>query len=453
MHSLRLARGIFSAGLVFVLAQPVRGKESVRIAGEHPASLVAMDSVYLTRVDAAIAAAIRDGATPGAALAVGRRGHIVRMRGYGRIDWAPGSALVTDSTLYDLASLTKVVGTTTAVMLLIQDGRLELDAPVNRYISSWPMWDEKGRITVRQLLNHTSGLPAGTSFWGMRGTRKERLAGIAELRLVGRPGAQTLYSDVGMILLGEVVEVIAGERMDAFLERRAFRPLEMADTRFNPRVPEGAPAAAPGIGATREDIRTAMFGPLIAGATPFGFFNPAVEASFLMLHQGPVVSLDRIAPTEIDSFVRRRHLHGEVHDLSAAALEGVAGHAGLFSSARDLARLAQQLLDAANGRSGELFETWVVRKFVTRRSGSNRGLGWEFPSGRSSAGVYFSAQSFGHTGFTGTSIWIDPRRDLFVVLLTNRIDPTAANEKHLALRREVHDGVARAVNDMVLARR
>jgi CubicO group peptidase (beta-lactamase class C family) len=413
-----------------------------------------MDSAYLARVDAAIMAAIRDGATPGASLAIGRRGHIVRMRGYGRIDWATGSARVTDSTLYDLASLTKVVGTTTAVMLLIQEGRLELDAPVNRYISSWPMWEEKGRITVRQLLNHSSGLPAGASFWGMRGTRAERLARISELPLVARPGARTLYSDVGMIVLGEIIETIAGERMDTFLERRAFRPLQMADTRFNPRVPEGTVLSAPpGIGATADEIRTAMFGPLIDAATPLGFFSPVVDASFLMLNQGPVVPLDRIAPTEFDSSVRGRHLQGEVHDLSAAALDGVAGHAGLFSSARDLARLAQQLLDAANGRSGELFETWVMRKFVTRQKGSDRGLGWEFPSGRSSAGGYFSRASFGHTGFTGTSIWIDPRRDLFVVLLTNRIDPTATNQKHLALRRDVHNGIARAITDQVIAMR
>ncbi len=425
----------------------------VRVSGETPARIAGMDPAGLARVDSAIYRAIRAGATPGASLVVGRGGEIVRLRGYGRIDWEKGSAHVTDSTLYDLASLTKVVGTTTAVMLLVQDGRLNLESPVGRYLSDWPLYGPKAVITVRDLLMHTSGLPAGADLWGMRGDRADKLRRLQHIQLVAAPGTRTIYSDVGMILLGDVVESITHQRLDNFLEQRAFRPLEMADTRFNPLVPLMAllPTGFNNMGQLPATILPVR----LDAAAPLGFYNPAMNGSFFRIALGSdgAVALNRIAPTEIDTEVRRTHLHGEVHDLNAAALDGVAGHAGLFSSARDLAHFGQMMLDEARGERGDVLHTALVREFTERDGEATRALGWEFPSGRSSAGKFFSAESFGHTGFTGTSIWIDPEHDVFVVLLTNRVDPTSKNQKHLALRRAVHDAVQLAVMDQTIAMR
>jgi CubicO group peptidase (beta-lactamase class C family) len=368
---------------------------------EVAAELAGFSATRLARVDSAIQAAIRDGATPGAALAIGRDGKLVRLRGYGHIDWDPFSALVTDSTLYDVASLTKVVGTTTAAMLLIRDGRLNPDRPIFHYLAGWPRTGAHARITARHLLDHTSGLPAGVNLWSGVGTRSDRIARIARARVATTPGARRVYSDVGMILVAAIVESISGDRLDWFLEQRVFTPLAMHDTRFNPLQSEHSP-----------------------------------------------FDLSRIAPTELDSSIRHRLVHGEVHDLNAVALGGVAGHAGIFSSVRDLATFAQVMLDAARGRQALLNADNGLGVLLARNGNGGRPLGWDVPVGRnSSAGGYFSGTSFGHTGFTGTSIWIDPDRDLYVVLLTNRLNPTARNQKHLPLRREVHDLVQLALFD------
>jgi CubicO group peptidase (beta-lactamase class C family) len=363
--------------------------------------LAGFSSVRLARVDSAIETAIRDGAAPGMALAVARQGRIVRLRGYGRIDWGPFAAPVTDSTLYDIASLTKAVGTATAALLLIHDGRLSPDRPIWHYLEYWPSTGAHGRITARHLLMHTSGLPAGLNLWAGIGTRAERIGRIASARLTNEPGTRRVYSDVGMILMAAIVEQITGERLDWFLEQRVFTPLAMHDTRFNPLRGEHSP-----------------------------------------------FELARIAPTELDGAVRHRHVHGEVHDLNAAALGGVAGHAGMFSSARDLAGFAQMLLDATGGDPTPVAVGNGANTLLVRDGATARPLGWDVATGsNSAAGRYFSTSAFGHTGFTGTSIWIDPQRGLYVVLLTNRLNPTARNQKHLALRRDVHDLVHLALLD------
>jgi CubicO group peptidase (beta-lactamase class C family) len=363
--------------------------------------LAGFNGARLARVDSVIRKAIRDGTTPGAALAIGRDGKIVRLRGYGRIDWHPYSAEVTDSTLYDLASLTKVIGTATGALLLVREGRLGLDAPVHNYLASWPRNGLHGQVTIRHLLTHTSGLPAGLNLWAGVGTREDRINRIAGARITTAPGTRRVYSDVGMILLAAIVEKLSGERLDWYLEHRVFSPLAMHDTRFNP-------------------LRT----------------------------QASHFDLSRIAPTELDQTVRKRHVHGEVHDLNALALGGVAGHAGIFSSARDMATFAQAILDAAGGGATPLTGDASFAVLLSRDARVNRPLGWDVPSGsNSAAGRYFSASSFGHTGFTGTSMWIDPDRGLYVVLLTNRINPTARNQRHVTLRREVHDLVQLALLD------
>jgi CubicO group peptidase (beta-lactamase class C family) len=370
--------------------------------------LAGFSGARLARVDSLLQKAIREGATPGASLAVGRGGYIVRLRGYGNIDWDPFTATVTDSTLYDVASLTKVVGTATAALMLMEQGRIDADAPVHHYLNRWPRTGLHARITIRHLLTHTSGLPAGLNLWTGVGTRNDRIERIANARVTTTPGTRRVYSDVGMILLAAIVEKVSGERLDWFLEQTVFSPLAMHDTRFNP-------------------LRT-------------------TDSHF---------DLGRIAPTEYDMSIRKRHVHGEVHDLNALALGGVAGHAGIFSSARDLAVFAQTMLEAARGQPLPLTSSAApFRAALVRDARSSRPLGWDIPAGsNSSAGAYFSESSFGHTGFTGTSIWIDPDRELFVVLLTNRLNPSARNQKHVALRRELHDLVQLALLDPPRPRR
>jgi CubicO group peptidase (beta-lactamase class C family) len=370
---------------------------------------VGFSAARLARVDSIMNAALSDGAAPGAALVIGRRGQVVRLRGYGRTDWTPGAPLVTDSTLYDLASLTKAMGTATVAMQLVRENRLRLDAPLFLYLRDWPDAGAHAQITIRHLLAHTSGLPAGFDVWRTPGTRSDRIASLARLPMRTRPGAERNYSDVGMILLGAVLEEVTGSRLDDLLHVRVFGPLEMRDTRFNPLAPIGE----------------------------LGAF-----------------ALAQIAPTERDRFVRRTLVHGVVHDLNAWAMEGIAGHAGLFSSARDMAVYGQTLLDAARGHDTPIFAGTSFIDWVRNERSFGRPLGWDVPTGQlSSAGVYFSRSSIGHTGFTGTSLWVDPERELFVVLLTNRLNPTAANQKHVKLRRDLHDAVQLAIVDMSIVRR
>lgn len=389
-------------------------------SSEAPPASVDMSPDSLARLDSVILAALADSASPGAALAVGRRGEVVRLRGYGTLDWDRRRP-VTPTSMYDLASLTKVVGTTTAVMILEEEGWLELDAPVVRYL---PWWEgphpDKAEVTVRQLLLHRAGLaPFRRWFFELEGPEAYRRA-LAEEPLLHPAGSRTAYSDLGAITLGLVVEVVGGKPLDAFLEDRVFGPLGMEDTDFTPDI----------------DL------------------------------------LPRIAPTELDTVWRHEHVHGVVHDENADAMGGVAGHAGLFSTAADLAVFARMM--AGGGRvppcrsvpgSGDacpatrpdpvrVLDASTIERYTRRHdSGSSRALGWDTPSGRSSAGAYFSTDAFGHTGFTGTSLWIDPELDLFVVLLTNRVNPTRGNVRHAALRRRVHDLVARSVTDREVERR
>lgn len=391
-----------------------------------PAS-VGMSAAELAEVDRILEDAIRDGATPGAALVVGRGDRIVRLRGYGRLGWeASEPAVDPRSTRYDLASLTKVVGTTSAAMLLEARGAVELDAPVVRYLPDWDRGDpRKSRVTLRDLLLHRSGL-APFRRWFLELEGKEAFVrAIQDEALVAEPGETTAYSDIGFMTLGLVVEAVSGRTLDRFLGEELFRPLGMSSTGF---LPDAA-------------------------------LRP------------------RIAPTEEDSW-RGTMVRGSVHDENAWAMGGVSGHAGLFSTAGDLARFTSALAAAVQaGRqvgcslppgspegggdcpplAGDAGAPLPASASAwTRRwaPGSTRALGWDTPSlNGSSAGDYLSAEAFGHTGFTGTSIWVDPELDLWVVLLTNRVHPTRENQKHIPLRRAVHDAVARAVVDRPVSRR
>jgi CubicO group peptidase (beta-lactamase class C family) len=356
------------------------------------------------RLDSIVRAGLAEGAAPGGALAVGRYGRLVHLKGYGALDYAPGSPAVDASTLYDMASLTKVVATTTAAMILEEEGRLDLARPVHDYVPELDAPD-KASITVRMLLTHSGGLEAYAPLYRTARGRAEYLAQINARPLKSPPGTQTVYSDWDMVLLQAVVERITGQPLDALVAERVFRPLGMSDTRFTPDTADVALRA-------------------------------------------------RIAPTAVDTGaggLGRGHLRGVVHDGNAWALGGVSGHAGLFSSARDLAVFAQMLLGGGSYRGVRVVRPQTVARWTSPQGpASSRALGWDTPAPNSSAGRHFSPRSFGHTGFTGTSIWVDPERGLFVVLLLNRVNSRGDATRHVALRRDVADAVQRAVLDAPL---
>jgi CubicO group peptidase (beta-lactamase class C family) len=419
----RASEGLLSAALALALALAcARTGPSVRAASPaptgarapeslEPAALAGVDPHALARVDTIIEAAIADHATPGAALAIGRRGGIVRMKGYGRLDYVADAPPATDSTLYDLASLTKVIGTTTAVMIAVEQGKLDLDRSVASYLPEWSGADRRA-VTVRDLMLHHAGLPAFLAFWRDQRGREAYVRAIAATPLEYAPGTRTVYSDLGLILTGVIVERQLRAPLDVLLQKRVFGPLGMRDTRYNPL------ARAP--------------------------IPPDTDCTAAYRPGAPLLA--RIAPTEVDTIYRNRHVHGIVHDENACAIGGVSGHAGLFSSARDLAVFASLLLNGGSYGQTRILRPETIKLFTTRASpASSRALGWDTPGPGSSLPPGFSDHAFGHTGFTGTSIWLDPERDLFVVLLTNRVDPTRDNPKIGPLRREV----ARAVQEAV----
>jgi beta-N-acetylhexosaminidase len=407
-----------------------RAARSYALERASPGS-VGMSEQGLERVDSIIEAAIANSASPGAALAIGRNGRLVRLHGFGRLDYRPGFGPVNDSSLYDVASLTKVVATTTAAMMLVQEGRLDLDARVSRYLPEWGGAPIKDSVTVRHLLTHTAGLPAFRPFWSQARGKSEYLARIAALPLDYTPGTRMVYSDLGLITVGFIVERLTGKGLDDFVHERLFAPLGMRESMFNPLAQLVARAT------------TGTSGPLPRAARPAdGVVNDL---------------LPRIAPTEIDTLFRKQHMHGRVHDENAFAMGGVSGHAGLFSSVRDLAAFAQMLLNRGFYAGRRVLAPETVDLFRARQNEfSSRALGWDTPAAcglGTASGDYFSAESIGHTGFTGTSLWIDFERDLFVVLLTNRVNPGRENQKHIPLRRAVHDAVQQAVLEPVVPAR
>lgn len=361
-----------------------------------PASAVGMRADLSSLLDSIANAAVADSAASAVAIAVGRHGRLVHLAGYGRTDWPSSSPAVTDSTIFDLASVTKVVATTTAAMVVEDEGLLDLDRPVREYVPELAD-SAKAAITVRMLLTHRGGFEAGAPLHRTARGMAEYLAAIDARPLRAPPGTRTEYSDWDLVLLQAVIERVTGRPLDAYLADRVFLRLGLRETGFRP-------------------------------------------SSSL---------LPRIAATERTP--ERGLIHGEVHDPNAWALGGVAGHAGLFSSARDLAVFAQMLLNGGeHGGVRFLRPQTLARWTAPQGPGSSRALGWDTPSGASSAGRFSSPRSFGHTGYTGTSVWVDPERGLFVVLLTNRVNPTAANQRHVALRRAVADAVQSSILDAPL---
>jgi serine-type D-Ala-D-Ala carboxypeptidase len=357
-------------------------------------------------VTAFLDSSVAAGAAPGAVLAVSYGGERF-VHGTGQLG-ADQPTPVGDTTVYDLASVTKVVGLTSALMFAVQDRLLDLDTPVDRYLPGFTGPD-KDRITPRMLLTHSAGLPAWRPLFREVSTRADAFALADSTPLEYSPGTRETYSDLGAIVLTQLVESIYRERIDSLLQRRLFQPLEMSSTAYLP----------------------------------------------------PASWRARIAPTELDPW-RGRVLQGEVHDENAAIMGGVSGHAGLFSSADDLLTFAEWLLDQAGGSqtviqtnartqeaiAGErppgrpTIRPAVLAEFTRRQNlvpGSTRALGWDTPSPESSSGRFLSPSSFGHTGFTGTSLWVDPQHRLAIVLLSNRVNPTRDNPRWAPVRGRIAD--------------
>ncbi|HVA16164.1 MAG TPA: glycoside hydrolase family 3 N-terminal domain-containing protein, partial [Candidatus Dormibacteraeota bacterium] len=345
--------------------------------------------------------AVQDHAFPGGVLAVGWHGQFVE-HAFGRLKYDAKSPAARDATIYDVASLTKPIVTTSAIMMLVAQGRVDLDAPVSRYLPDWVKGpgasgnsDWRKKVTVRELLLHTSGLPAHREFYKSAKGKNAILEHVHAEPLVAEPGTKVEYSDLGFMLLGEIVERLTGETLDQFAREKIFAPLGMDHSYFNP----------------------------------------------------PRSLRAQIAPTENDTAFRKRQLQGEVDDANAFAMGGIAGHAGLFSTAQDISAFAQMMLNGGMYAQRRIFSRTIVDQFTARVNvgDSARTLGWDVPTGNSSSGRYLSQQAYGHNGFTGTSIWIDPEKDLFVILLTNRVYPKAANDKIRQVRPALHDAIIEAL--------
>ncbi|GIW94871.1 MAG: hypothetical protein KatS3mg110_2912 [Pirellulaceae bacterium] len=335
-----------------------------------PPEQAGMDARHLEQIDDEVARAIRRNEMPGCVVAIGRYGKLAWLKAYGNRQLEPEPEAMTVDTLFDLASLTKPIATATSIMILVDRGKLRIHDRVAGYL---PEFGEKGKqsITVYHLLTHTSGLVADNPLADYRQGPEEAWKKICELELVAAPGTRFIYSDVGFIVLGKLIEKISGVPLDQFARREIFEPLGMKDTGFCP----------------------------------------------------PASLRARAAPTEKRE---GRWLRGEVHDPRAAALGGVAGHAGLFSTATDLAQYARMMCRRNPSQEHSVLSA-LGRAVMTSdyaTPGGIRGLGWDKRSTYSSnRGEYFSSSAFGHGGFTGTALWIDPELELFVIFLSNRLHP------------------------------
>jgi beta-N-acetylhexosaminidase len=409
---------------------PVRGRLPVTVPGmemkagfgielaANPMTVQPMDVRAEAQLQPAfdvIERAIADKAFPGATLAVGYQGK-VSVHAFGKLSYDAKSPQVNVRTMYDVASLTKVIVTTTLVEKLVEGdfkSPLNLDAPIERYLPEWTTGSQsqqglknlshenpqemewRHRVTVRHLMTHTSGLPPFKEYWRTSKGKQDTLKMIFAEPLESEPGTKMVYSDLGIILMAEIIQRLTGRALDDLAKEYIFSPLAMNDSMYTP----------------------------------------------------PKKLWPSIAPTEFDANFRKRLVQGEVHDENAFAIGGVSGHAGLFSTAPDLAAFCQMLLNGGVYAHQRILRRATIAQFTVPQqlSGGTRTLGWVVPTEGSSSGHFFSAHSFGHTGFTGTSIWIDPDRQLFVVLLTNRVNPTRENHKISEVRPALHDAVMQAL--------
>src|SRR5579884_949561 len=337
--------------------------------------------------------AIASKAFPAAAVAVTHEGKLVAYKGFGRLTYEAASAEIHANTIFDLASLTKAVATTTMSMLLYERGELDLEAPVCHVLPQICGTDARRRdITFRMLLAHSSGLPGYVRLFDVAKTRDALIAAALDTPLIAAPGTQAVYSDIGFLILGEALARIADEPLDRFCQREIFGPLGMSRTGFLP----------------------------------------------------PQEGRKMVPPTEDDQTFRKRIIKGEVQDENASVMGGVAGHAGLFAPAEDVATFAHSLL--SGGRP--VLRPGTVALFTRREEsppGTSRTLGWDTPSRPSQSGTMFSPRSFGHLGYAGTSLWIDPEREISITLLTSRTWPDRKSQAIKEVRPAYHDAIMKVL--------
>jgi serine-type D-Ala-D-Ala carboxypeptidase len=387
-------------------------------------------------------AAIAAHAFPAASVAVTHQGRLVALKAFGNFTYmymkeagAPsfasfatgGRGAVDPTTFFDLASLTKVVATTPMAMILYERGLLDLDAPVAAIVPEFTKDSAKDprrhQVTLRQLLTHSSGLPAYEKLFLKARTRDELLQAAFTIPLAVDPTTRAEYSDIGFIILGIALERIAGEPLDRLGLREIFAPLAMTNTTFNPPA-----EVRPRIPPTSDEREDSCGAGTLAREMPEKYDLPSVS------HQPR-------------STFRHKIIQGEVQDENAFILGGVAPHAGLFSTAQDLAKYAHAMLTRGN----PILRSETIALFTRRESaplGTSRALGWDTPSSPSQSGKYFSPQSYGHLGYTGTSLWIDPARQLSITLLTNRTWPDCSNQSIKQVRPKFHDAVMEALHEI-----
>jgi CubicO group peptidase (beta-lactamase class C family) len=359
-------------------------------------------------VDVIIEDAIRNRDFPSAVLIIGDSNSIIYQNAYGRLTYEDDAKATTMNTIYDLASITKVIAATSAIMKLYDEGKIDLDAPVAQYIPEFAV-NGKSNITVKNLLLHNSGLTAWTPFYTMYSNADEVRNAIYTCTKEYETGTQTVYSDYNAVLLGDIVEKVSNIRLDKYCKEYIFFPLSMTDTDY-----------------------------LI-----------------------PISQDYRIAPTEYDTYWRNELLRGYVHDETAALLEGVSGNAGLFSTAPDLFKFMKMMLKNGKylderktpikNKEDRMFTQQTVELFTTKVTGlgynNTRALGWDTKPEATKypppCGNKFSQNSFGHTGYTGTSVWCDKEKNLVIIFLTNRIYPKRGNEEIRNIRPMVHDEVCK----------
>ncbi len=355
-----------------------------------------IDDSFMAPAYEVLQKSIADSVFPGAEIAVVHDGKLIANRGFGHQTYDTGSPAITTETMYDMASVTKVEATTMIAMKLYEQRKLRLDIPVKSYLPDFS-GGLKDSVTVRNLLTHSAGIIAWDSLWSRAKTKEEALQYIYKRPLIYTPGDSMVYSDLGIIMLGQIIETITGKTLDQLAEQMYYKPLGMTSTMFNP----------------------------------------------------PKSLLPRIAPTEIGGGLKRGLIHGEVHDENAFFLGGVSAHAGLFSTASDVAILTQMLMNGGIYHQRRFLDAKTIKMWTTPQNipdGSNRALGWDTPSAKgSSAGDYFSKGSFGHLGFTGTSVWVDPNRKISIVLLTNRVYPTREKKGIYGARRAFYNAAMKAL--------
>ena len=368
-------------------------------------------------VENAFQEAVAEGVFPGAVVLVSKDDSVVYERAFGYRSLLPQKSAMEVGTIFDLASLTKPMATTVAIMLLIREKKLRLDDQVTRVIPMYGVFG-KSLTTFRHLLNHSSGLPAWKAFFeeiikneksgrinfvASRAAKNYVFEQIHREKVVSSPGVQSVYSDLGFIILGEAIEILTGNTLDRYCQDRIFKSLGLRSTGF----------------VDLSQLRTRRLQP--------------VE--------------DMIAPTENCPW-RKKVLCGEVHDDNAYAMGGVAGHAGLFSSARDVHAFLVRMNQCLHGKDSFVPQS-VVQEFLTKDASSshtNFALGWDRPSAEKSAsGSLFSSRSVGHLGFTGCSIWWDLEKNCHIVLLTNRVHPSRKNEKIKDFRPQIHDQIMKVL--------